>query len=122
MTYARKLLGDEAEDLARQLLEQKKHKILGQKVKTKIGEIDLLTQDGDHLVIVEVKGKSSDSFGTAKDMIDYKKKRKLIALAGQVQQRFKDFEVRIDAVAVDWGSTPPKVEYIKNAVTADDWR
>ncbi len=112
-------LGRQAENLAKQILQQKNHRILAQNLRTKIGEIDLLTQDKNWIVVVEVKAKSSDTFGTPQDMIDYRKKQKLLALAQEVSQHFPDFPVRIDVVAV-YSINPPRLEHIENAVSAEE--
>ena len=101
MSYERKALGDEGEDRAAKFLVSKRYKILGRQVRTPIGEIDLLAQDGDDLVVVEVKTKTDDSQGTPEEMVDWKKQRKLIRLARQVHQKFPDFGIRIDVIAIE---------------------
>lgn len=101
MTYQRKILGNWGEERAEALLIQKGYQILGHQIHTKIGEIDLLAQDGMTLVVVEVKTKKGRAMGAPEDMIDWKKQRKLIRLAKEVNQRFPTFGIRIDVVAIE---------------------
>lgn len=101
MTLQRKLFGDQGENEAADFLLNKKYHILGKKVRTKIGEIDILAQDGDDIVIVEVKTKTSDEQGSPEEMVDWKKQRKLIRLAKEVNQRFPSYDIRIDVVAIE---------------------
>lgn len=112
MTLKRKILGNKGEDLALQYLENKSFRLIGQNIRLFCGEIDLLMEDGDSLVVVEVKTKSSIDFGLAADMITLKKKIKLLQLAKALSQKFPNRNIRIDVVAIDDG----KVEHIVSAV------
>ena len=86
--------------------------ILGRNVLSQSGEIDILAQDKDTLVLVEVKTKSSNRMGSPEDMVDWKKRQKLIRLAQEVSQQFPGYPVRIDVVAI----IDDKVSHIINAV------
>jgi len=106
------MLGKKGESLAYQHLKNKGYRLVGQNIKFFCGEIDLLMQDGDSLVIVEVKAKSDDSFGQAHDMITNKKKKKLLQLAHTLNQKYPDKSIRIDVVAID----NEKIEHLVSAV------
>ena len=101
MSYQRKALGDWGEDAAAEYLAKKNYKILGRKVRTRVGEIDLLAQEGMTVVVVEVKAKADASRGAPEEMVDWKKQRKLIRLAKEVNQKFPAFGIRIDVVAIE---------------------
>ena len=101
MTRQRKDLGDWGENEAAEYLVNKNYRIIGQKVRTRIGEIDILAQDGMTLVVVMVKAKADASRGTPEEMVDWKKQRKLIRLAKEVNQNFPAFGVRIDVIAIE---------------------
>jgi len=101
MSRERKKFGDEGEDIAADYLRNKNYHILGKKVRTRIGEVDILAQEGDTIIIVEVKAKADASRGTPEEMIDWKKKKKLVRLAREVQQRFPKYSLRIDVVAIE---------------------
>jgi putative endonuclease len=47
------------------------------------GEIDLVCRRGRELVLVEVKTRSSDAFGTPLEAVDARKRRRLMAAAAE---------------------------------------
>ena len=112
MSRELKDFGDWGEDLAAGYLKKLGSKILGAKVRTRIGEVDILAQDGDTIIVVEVKAKADVEKGTPEEMVNWKKQRKLIRLAHQVNQKFPNFKIRIDVVAIEGND----IRYYKNAV------
>jgi putative endonuclease len=114
MTFQRKSLGREGEDLALEFLKNKGYKEVKRNLRLFCGEIDLLMEDGEDLVIVEVKTKSSDEFGVPQEEVDFFKKKKLIQLAKALWQLYPNHSIRIDVVAVDAGTK--KIDHILNAV------
>lgn len=113
MNYHNKQVGDHGEDLAKEYLEKKGYKFLKQKLKLFCGEIDLLMQQKDTLIIVEVKTKSSDEFGAPQEEVDFFKKKKLVQLGKALWQLYPSHSIRIDVIAVDEND---KIEHIINAV------
>lgn len=69
--------GKRGEDIAREYLEKKGYKIVEQNYKTKYGEIDLVCQRKKELVIVEVRTKIGENFGTPEESLTKKKLRKI---------------------------------------------
>ena len=68
----------------------------------RLGQIDLVAQDGETLVVVEVKTRRGVSFGLPQEAVDLRKQRKLRQLAEVYRQqaaRGSD-PVRIDVIAV----------------------
>lgn len=106
-----------AESLATKFLERNGFTILGRNVRFKLGEIDILAQDGDTIVIVEVKAKSGTLFGRPVDMVNRHKQHKLWQLGQVITMRYPGKNVRIDVVAADYSADPPKLEHIRNAVS-----
>lgn len=82
-----------------------------------MGEIDILAQDSGDVVLVEVKTKTSLKFGHPAEMVNFFKQKKLRQLARFVLMEYPRKTVRIDVVAVDMTTTPPRIDYFKNAVT-----
>lgn len=111
-------VGNYGEELAQRYLKQKKYKILKRNWHTKIGEIDILARDHDTIVIVEVKTKTSPSFGHPAEMVNYYKQQKLLQLARFCLTQFPQKNIRIDVVSVDLSVDQPRIEHIINAV----WR
>lgn len=101
MTFDRKKLGQSGEDQALEYLVNKGYRFVGRNIRLFCGEIDLLFQDKDVLVLVEVKTKTTGRFSTPQEKVDRAKKRKLIQLAKALWQKFPDKTVRIDVVAID---------------------
>jgi len=110
----RQALGKYGEELAKEYLEKKGYKLLKQNLKLFCGEIDLLMQDGDDLVICEVKTKKSEEFGTPQEEVDFFKQKKLVQLGKALWQIYPEHSIRIDVVAVD--EENKKVDHIVNAV------
>lgn len=113
MGTSNKILGSQGENLALKYLQDKGFILVGQNIRLFCGEIDLLMQDKDALVIVEVKTKSDESYGVASEMITAHKKRKLIQLAKALWQKYPRKTVRIDVVAIDYSNN---IEHLVSAV------
>jgi len=70
----------------------------------RMGEIDLVMQDGDCLVFVEVRYRKGGRFASAASSIDRYKQRRLATAASLFlarNARFRDYRVRFDVVAFD---------------------
>lgn len=118
MNSKSKELGNIAEKTAAEYLEKQGLKIKELNHRNKIGEIDIIAQDGDIYVFVEVKAKTSNRLGGPADMVGYKKQEKLKKLARYYffQNELEELDYRIDVVALDFSVTPPKISWIKSAV------
>jgi putative endonuclease len=82
----RSLLGHQGEDAAVELLRKAGYTVLGRNIRLPGGEIDVVCMDGDTVVFVEVKARSSGRFGSALGAVDARKRRKLRALAADYLQ------------------------------------
>jgi len=112
----RKIIGGSGEDIAAEYLEEKGYKIINRNLKVRYGEIDILAEDNDMIVLVEVKTKTIFKQGTPEEMVDYFKKKKLLLLSRAICQQYPDRTVRIDVVAVDLTEIHPKINHIINAI------
>jgi putative endonuclease len=106
------------EDAACDYLRKKGYKILERNFRKGYGEIDIVALDGDILVFIEVKTRTSDSYGTPFDAISSSKLRLLIKGANFykyiLHPELPD-TVRIDAVGVlAWGDEILSIEHIEN--------
>lgn len=94
-------LGRDGEDRAVRLLEARGYRIVGRNVRVPGGEIDVIAKDGDVVVFVEVKARTSASFGSALAAVDARKRRKLRALAADwLQIAAPHARARFDVVTV----------------------
>ncbi|MDD3947087.1 MAG: YraN family protein [Clostridia bacterium] len=92
-----------AEVLAGNYLEEKGYKIVGRNVAyPKIGELDLVCEDGKTLVFVEVKYRKDNEYGSPLESITVPKMRKLIKAANRylTETNSCDRLVRFDVVCV----------------------
>ncbi|HCS28583.1 MAG TPA: YraN family protein [Spongiibacteraceae bacterium] len=73
--------GELAEREAVQWLCAQGFKIITRNFHSRFGEIDIVGRDGEHLVFVEVRFRSTSRFGAAAETVDTRKQRKLILAA-----------------------------------------
>lgn len=110
--------GAQAEQLAAQYLQQQGLKLVQANFHCRFGEIDLIMQDGDTHVFVEVRLRSSNSFGGAAASIDARKQAKLLKTAQFYLAGFRSMPpCRFDAVLMQ-SSDLQQIEWLKNAFTA----
>lgn len=82
----------------------------------RLGEIDLILEDGDTLVFVEVRQRGNRRFGGAAESITMRKQGRLIAAAGHYLSRLRRTPAcRFDAVLVDAGG---RIEWVRDAFGA----
>ncbi len=95
--------GREAEELAAVFLEGLGWEILGMRVRTQAGEIDILARDGDDLVAVEVKARSGRARGTGLEAVGRAKVRRIMGAVAVwcSQHEAKSTSIRLDVVSVD---------------------
>jgi len=87
--------------------------------RSRFGEIDLILRDGQTLVFVEVRLRTSNRFGGAAGSITAAKRKKIIATAQQYLAQFRQPPpCRFDVVLLGSGA-PPKIEWLRNAFAAD---
>lgn len=116
MTYFKKQTGNTGEDLSAKYLKKTGYKILERNLTMGIGEIDILARKGSTVVIAEVKIKSGKNFGEGYEMVDFKKRQKLLQLANLLHIKYPETVIRIDVISVDLSLNPPKITHFENAV------
>ena len=94
--------GVSGEELAIEYLKKRGLKVVEQNVRMTVGEIDVVCYDGDVLVFVEVKTRSTLAFGDPLEAIDRRKVQKYRKMAEEyiVRRRLFDKDVRFDAVGI----------------------
>ncbi len=108
--------GFAAESAAARFLEDFGYKILERNFRTKLGEVDLIAQDGDTVVFVEVRFRANDDFGPATASVDRRKRRKIIKAARlYAQSRSLDCPMRFDVM----GFEGPQVTHLPGAFDAE---
>ncbi|MCB2183855.1 MAG: YraN family protein [Desulfobulbaceae bacterium] len=117
MTFKRQSLGKKGEEIARSYLEKQGYTIIISNFRTKSGEIDLIAKDGEVLVFVEVKTRTSEQFGSPFDAVTSRKRGQIsrVAMEYMVNNGGMDQPARFDVVAVRMTENKPFVEIVKNA-------
>ena len=98
-------LGRKGEQVAEKFLRGIGYKILARNYRCARGEIDLVARDGDTMVFVEIKGKSTGSFGSPLEAVTVRKRKRIVFVANQflTSYRLHHVPVRFDVVGIKWG-------------------
>lgn len=120
--WLRGLLGRQGEKQAAAFLKKNGIRVLARGVANPFGEIDLVGLDGDTIVFVEVRTRSSLEAGHPAESVTAEKQGRLTraALAYLKQNRLLDRRSRFDVIAILWpeGAKSPQIEHYKNAFEA----
>ena len=118
-------IGRAGEKAAADFLREKGYKILQQNYLLHDGEIDIAAQDGQTLVIVEVKTRKNNNFGKPYEAVTETKQRRMMKLAEQFMYRFRVLRlpVRFDIVSIT-GTEPEnfQIEHFAEAFNPRDLR
>ena len=121
-TTKQRKIGDEAEALARRLLENKGLRLLEASYTCFHGEIDLIMQDKEDIVFVEVRYRTKKDYGDGLESVDRHKMRKLVWTAKHyllAEGLLYKVNSRFDIIAVHPAGRGPELEWIVNAFTVD---
>jgi putative endonuclease len=107
------LRGISAEQQAHDFLLSKGLKPICRNYRCKHGELDLIMRDQQSLVIVEVRYRKSDTFGSALESITRSKQERIISATQHYLSTVRDdCPIRFDVVAISGNS---EINWIKNA-------
>src|SRR4030081_491722 len=76
-------LGRAGERAAAELLRKRGYEVVGAGFLARRGELDLVCRHGNELIVVEVKTRSDDAFGTPLEAVGVRKRRALMAAAAE---------------------------------------
>jgi putative endonuclease len=105
--------GARAEDLCAQLLEGAGLRLLARNWRCRLGEIDLIAEEGGTLVFAEVRMRSGTGFGGAAESITAAKRGRLLAAARLYLSHRREAPTRFDVFLVD--GAKGRVEWIRDA-------
>jgi putative endonuclease len=104
--------GSEGENLAAEFLRNKGFEILARNYRYKHAEIDLIVRKENWLLFVEVKTRSSSSFGEPEAFVDTRKVAKILEGAEQyIYEKDWNGNIRFDVVSVKTGMRPEIVHF-----------
>lgn len=108
--------GQLAEEQAARFLEQQQLTVITRNYRCRVGEIDLICQDGRTLVFVEVRLRRDSRFGGAAASITSVKQGRIIRAAQHylLSKGKSDHDCRFDCALLDG----ERIEWIKDAFSA----
>ena len=122
MTFKKIELGAKGEELAVRYLKKRGYRIVERNYRTRLGEIDIIAEQGDDLVFIEVKTRSDTLFGSAFESVTKQKQKQLskVALEYISKEDCHNRPARFDVVAIELqkGSNTLKdasIEVLQNA-------
>lgn len=110
-------VGHWGEQAAAQYLLERGFEIAARNVRTPHGEIDLVTRKEGRTVFVEVKARTSKTFGPPEIAVTPRKQAHMIASAEFYAQQNGLEHWQIDVIAVERINGEPVIHHIENAVT-----
>jgi putative endonuclease len=110
-------LGVHGEDLAVKYLKKKGYRILDRNFRLRGGEIDIIAKDGEEIVFIEVKTRTSDNREFIMASVGREKQRKIskTALYYISKNKYTDFVGRFDVIFVVGDKLNSQIEHIKDA-------
>jgi len=114
-------IGALGEKIAAEYLTSLGYMIRERNFRSREGEIDIIAEKDDFLVFIEVRTRTSNSYGTPEESVTAQKKGRLIALAEAYIEDRDDLPSswRIDVVAIELGPKRKvaRLEIIENAIS-----
>ncbi|MBN1369119.1 MAG: YraN family protein [Dehalococcoidaceae bacterium] len=112
--------GKTGEKIAAEYLLKNGYRILARNYTSRLGEIDIVAEYGNELVVVEVRTKTGASFGLPEESITRSKQRKLITMAEYYRKANpggpEDYRIDVIAVTLGTGDKVTGIKHIPNAV------
>src|SRR5262245_42468946 len=102
MTTATRQFGIDGESAASEFLRKRGYRILERNCRTRLGEMDIVAEEGGALVFVEVKARRGDRFGGPHGAVGWKKQQQLIRVASyyMAEHRIQNRNCRFDLVLI----------------------
>jgi putative endonuclease len=95
------VIGKRGEDIASEYLTKLGYTILERNWRIGKAEIDIIAKDGEILIFVEVKTRSSAHFGSPEESISNYKENLIIDAAGRYMEQINhDWEIRFDIISI----------------------
>ncbi len=110
-------IGKWGEDTAVEYLTQREYEIVARNVRTPYGEIDIVAKQGDVIIFVEVKTRTSNTMGLPEEAITPRKREHMLAAADHYTAEHEIDHWQIDVIAIEGKpGSKPKITYFENAI------
>jgi putative endonuclease len=103
MTLKKIKLGAKGEDIVVHYLKSRGYRILERNYRVRLGEIDVIAEQGDELVFIEVKTRSDNLFGSPFESVTMQKQKQLskVALEYISKHGCHNRSARFDVVGIE---------------------
>jgi putative endonuclease len=109
--------GTAAEGMAQKFLEERGLTLIERNYRCRVGEIDLIMNDGTDLVFVEVRLRTAAAFVSAGESISHRKQARIVAAANQYLAGKREVPCRFDCILLDKLDSA-SIEWLKDAFGA----
>jgi putative endonuclease len=109
-------IGRWGEQAAANYLSAKGYELIARNVRTPYGEIDLIAQKDGFTIFVEVKTRTSKSFGPPEIAVTPRKQQHMLACAEYYAQQNEIDYWQIDVIAVEEVNGKTEVVHFENAI------
>jgi len=120
MKYSTREIGRLGEKIAEKFLISRKFRILNKNFSCPLGEIDIVARQDGHIIFVEVKTRTSNTFGFPLEAITIRKKKHILRNCFYYLKKYGLFDkpYRVDAIGImlDTKGGLQTLTHIKNAI------
>lgn len=111
-------VGRWGEEVAVEYLVQRGRAIVARNARTPYGEIDIVAKQGEIVIFVEVKTRTSNKMGLPEESITARKRQHMVAAAEHYAAEHEIDNWQIDVVAVEGKpGSKPLITYFENAIS-----
>ena len=117
MSKHRQKIGAWGEGVAAEYLEEHGYEVIDRNIRTPYGEIDILAEKDGFISFVEVKTRTTSSYGPPEISVTPRKQEHMIAAAEHYAQQNEIDHWQIDVIAVEGKpGKQPIITYFENAI------
>ena len=117
MSKHRQKIGVWGENVAAKHLEERGYTVIAQNVRTPHGEIDIIAEKDGFISFVEVKTRTSSSYGPPEISVTPRKQEHMVAAAEHYAQENEIDHWQIDVIAVEGKpGRKPEIIHFENAI------
>jgi putative endonuclease len=110
-------IGKWGEDIAAEHLAKRGHEVLARNARTPYGEIDIVARQGDSIIFVEVKTRTSNKMGLPEESITARKREHMLNAAQHYAAEHEIDRWQIDVISIEGKpGQQPKITYFENAL------
>jgi len=110
-------IGKWGEDVATEYLTQKGYEIVTRNARTPYGEIDIVAKQGDVIIFVEVKTRTSNKMGLPEESITPRKREHMLAAGDHYAAENEVDHWQVDVIAIEGKpESTPKITHFENAI------